>query len=86
MDNSIKRLNIRLFFNTSTVDNLWITQGQLKDKKSEARKGADFLAEIKIKKKEKSPLSFSLSQTQGKIERGDLQRKALKRAFQIRLF
>jgi len=86
VDNSIKRLNIRLFFNTSTVDNLWITRGQKKDKKSEARKGADFLAKIKIKKKEKFPFSFSLSQTQGKIEKKNLQRKALKRAFQIWLF
>ena len=68
------------------MDNLWITQGQLKDKKSEDRKGADFLAKIKIKKKEKFPFSFSLSQTQGKIEKKNLQRKALKRAFQIWLF
>jgi len=86
VDNSIKRLNIRLFFNTSTVDNLWITQGQLKDKKSEARKGADFLAENKVQKLKNFLFSFSLSQTQGKIEKKNLQRKALKRAFQIRLF
>jgi len=86
VDNSIKRLNIRLFFNTSTVDNLWITQGQLKDKKSEARKGADFLAENKVQKLKNFLFSFSLSQTQGKIKKKNLQRKALKRAFQIRLF
>jgi len=68
------------------VDNLWITCGQEKDKKLEVKKGANFLAKIKVQKNENFFFSFSLSQTQGKIEKKKLQRKALKRAFQIRPF